>query len=108
MNEQDQKLTIIEFLGDVFGIDEQISPEQKLTQIQETLKQVDENTQRSIFAVVRQEITKNGFNSKTRDSNRNKWDESVAKVRKDLGMTSTKMAKLGGILNYINKLNTIR
>ena len=76
-DEQQLQETLIEFLGDVFGVTQQL-------------------------------IQKSGITKRTKQNNPQEWNKYVTTFQKQLGMNSTPMAKLGGILNYINKLNTIR
>ena len=106
-DEQQLKETLIEFLGDVFGVQGQTDQE-KLTGIQQTLSKIDQQTQQKILQATQEFIQKSGITKETKDRNREEWDRYVGQFQTQLGMNKTPMAKLGGILNYINKLNTIR
>ena len=106
-DEQQLQETLIEFLGDVFGVQGQTDQE-KFTGIQQTLSKIDQKTQQQILQATKQLIQDSGITKKTKKSNPQEWNKYVTTFQKQLGMNSTPMAKLGGILNYINKLNTIR
>lgn len=106
-DEQKLQETLLEFLGDVFEVQGQTDQE-KLTGIQQALGQIDQRTQQQILQATKQFIQQSGITKDTKKNNPQEWNKYVVTFQKQLGMSSTPMAKLGGILNYINKLNTIR
>lgn len=109
MNEQQQQELLIEFLGDVFNLDDTLPIDQKATKVQETLQSIDKNTQQGLFKLVQNTLSKHNINSVTiKTKNESLWRTAVGEIQTALGIKQPTMAKLGGILNYINKLNTIR
>ncbi len=107
MNDQQVQIELVDFLSEVFGLPQETPVEKKAQYIQETLGKLDQKSQEAIMQAsmqVAQQVATNKIQKGGQE-----YKAAVASFQKQLGITSSPLtAKLGGILNYINKLNTIR
>lgn len=105
MNEEIQQIQQIafQFLGLVFGV-ETDSPEELMKQVQAGLSSMDKNTRDELA----QESMAVAQGIKQGEITQEQVPQYVQECRKKYKIGSTLSAKLGGILSYINKLNTIR
>lgn len=106
MNEQQvQQIQQIayQFLGLVFGIKTE-SPEELVKQVQAGLSSLD-TTKRDELANASMTVAQG---IQAGEITEEQIPQYVKQFRDKYGLSSPLMAKLGGVLNYINKLKTIR